>query len=312
MLTGFILSAGFGTRLKPLTEHIPKALVPICGASLLERALFQCKRHGMDRIGVNAYHFPEQMQSYAERSEIPFDLLKETGTIRGTGGALHFARDFLSGSETFFTCNVDILAEIDLGALYRQFLSEDCAAGLVAIPLTEGGSIYYNRHTSAYCGAKTDPGASGDSAEFLGMVFYRRHFLSFVRPEDFSILPIWKRAQEMGQKVKVLATESHYWKDAGTLRSLAEIHFDLLKKRCSLSVPSKMVVDTVNKRAFPSHFSEHEIARLGPNVWCQAPNVPKDTFLENAIVFDGATLQPGEHVKNTIISPWEKIQFSNC
>ena len=195
MITGFILAAGFGTRLKPLTDHIPKALAPICGKPLLQRALEFCLQQGMERICVNSFHFPEQMQAFREHSTIDFSLFQETGKIRGTGGALYFARDFLSQSDFFFTCNVDILAGVDLPLLFKKFISLKCSAGLVAIPLTSGGSIYYNKATKEYEGAKTDTGASGSPAEFLGMAFYKKNFLSLLQPDDFSILPLWKRAQ---------------------------------------------------------------------------------------------------------------------
>jgi mannose-1-phosphate guanylyltransferase len=309
MLTGFILAAGFGTRLKPLTDHIPKALVPVCGKPLLQRALEHCNRSGILRIGVNAYHLPDQMKAFQTHSAIPFNLLLETGKIRGTGGALYFASDFLSGGDVFFTCNVDIVTQVDIAALHRKFLSENCAVGLVAIPSAAGGSIYYDLKTKEYRGAKSDPDASGVGAEFLGMAFYRNDFTEILRPDDFSILPVWKRAQEMGHRIKVIESEPAYWKDTGTPETLAGIHFDLLERRCSLSIPSDMMVDSVNKKAFPKHYSPGEISKLGSNVWCETDSLPDEVFIENSIVFKNAVLSPGKFLKNVIMTRWCEIPF---
>ena len=309
MLTGFILAAGFGTRLKPLTEHIPKALVPVCGRPLLERTLEFFRQSGIKRIGVNAYHFPEQMHAFKEQSAIDFELSHETEKIRGTGGGLYFARAFLSESDVFLACNVDILAQVNIPDLHKKFLSLGCIAGLVAIPLAGGGSIYYNRETKEYAGAKADPDAQGSCAEFLGMAFYKKDFLKIAQPDDFSILPVWKRARGEGRSVKIVETEAVYWKDVGAPETLAGIHFDFLEKRCSLPIPHDMIVDFVNKKAFPKRYSTNEISRLGTNVWCEAENIPRGVSIENAVVFKNAVVTPGELLRNTIITPWGKIPF---
>jgi NDP-sugar pyrophosphorylase family protein len=308
-LTGFILAAGFGTRLKPLTDHIPKALVPVCGKPLLKRALDFCSGQGISRIGVNSFHFPDQMRAYREKSEIGFSLFQETGAIRGTGGAFHFARDFLSQTDYFFACNVDILAHVDIASLFDKFQSSDSCAGLVAIPLESGGSILYDNETKEYRGAKSDPGVSGGCAEFLGMAFYRRDFLPVLRPDDFSVLPIWKRAQAEGLGVKVIEVGAPYWKDAGTPKALAGVHFDLFEKKYLFSLPSDITVDYVGKRAYPARFSPDEIARLGPNVWCEAASIPEEAFIESSVVFRDAALTAGKIVKNAIVTPWGEMGF---
>ena len=67
MLTGFVLAAGFGTRLQPLTDRLPKALVPICGTPLLQHVLEWYKSQGIARIGVNSHYFPEHIESFRQQ-----------------------------------------------------------------------------------------------------------------------------------------------------------------------------------------------------------------------------------------------------
>ncbi|MGB7567348.1 MAG: sugar phosphate nucleotidyltransferase [Chitinivibrionales bacterium] len=309
MLTGFILAAGFGTRLRPLTDHLPKALISVCGKPLLQRALEFYENNRVKPIGVNSHHFPEFIKSFKNNSAIPFELFHETGAIRGTGGALLFAREFLAAGETFCVVNVDIISDANPSSLYETFLSYDCMCGLVAVPQEKNGSIYYDAATKEYCGARTERPAADAFAEFIGMAFYKRNFLDLITPEDFSIVPVWKRARQMGHSVKVLETPGALWKDAGTAASLASIHFDALNKRLSLSTPSDMVIDFENKRAYPKTFSSNKISTLGPDVWCEIPDIPQGAFLEKCVVLKGAKVRQKEQIRDVLITPWGEMKI---
>jgi NDP-sugar pyrophosphorylase family protein len=304
MLTGFVLAAGFGTRLLPLTQYLPKALIGVCGKPLLQRALEFYESNGVKRIGANSHHFPELIESFKNDSAIPFELFHETGAIRGTGGALLFARDFLSASATFCITNVDIISNVNVSSLYETFLSSDCVCGLVAVPKEKDGSIYYDSATREYCGARTERSSANATAEFIGIAFYKREFLELVAPGDFSIVPVWIRVRQMGHSVKVLEAPGAYWKDAGTPGSLAALHFDVLNKRLSLSMPSDMIIDFENKRAYPQTFSAKEISALGVDVWCEASKIPDGVFLEKCVVLGEANLPRKDHIRNALITPW--------
>jgi mannose-1-phosphate guanylyltransferase len=309
MLTGFILAAGFGTRLKPLTGRAPKALIPVCGKPLLQRALGFHHCREIAHIGVNSHYFPEQIESFRQQSSIPFRLFHETGKIRGTGGAFYFARDFLSEGKAFFCSNVDIIACISIGELYERFMASQCMAGMVAVPVAGKGSIYYDASTKEYRGAAADPNADGAAADFIGMAFYKREFLEVLSPEDISIVPVWKRAREMGHSVKIIEAGSPYWKDVGTPQALAQIHFDVLEKRLSLSTPSELIIENDTKRAYPRTFSSKEISRIGPEVWCEASSVPEGVFLERCVVMSKAEIPLRKHINNTIITPCGEIEI---
>ena len=219
---------------------MPKALVSVCGKPLLERTLAFLHANAMTRIGVNTHAFADQLIDFQMSSENKFTLFHEAGDIRGTGGAFNFAHEFLAAEDTFFVCNVDILANVNVCKAYETFLLSDAIAGLIAVPAQQGnGSIYMNIATNDYLGARSvyiRPNVH--SADFIGMAFYRKEFLSLVTQEDFSIVPVWQRAQEQGYKVSVICTEpDSYWCDAGTPRDLAQIHFDVLDGRLTLDIP---------------------------------------------------------------------------
>jgi NDP-sugar pyrophosphorylase family protein len=309
MLTGYILAAGFGTRLRPLSDHIPKALTTVCGKPLLERSLEFYRQNNINRIGVNAHHFPERLESFRRTSNIPFELFHEKDKIRGTGGALFYARDFLASSETFFVSNVDIIAQIDLNTLYEQFLSYDCSAALIAVARRAEGSIRYDRKTKSYGGAFADPSATGDCGDFIGMAFYKKEFLQCVEKDDFSILPVWTRALKMGHAVKVIEARDIYWKDAGTPRTLAQIHFDVLGKRLALSTPLDLVIDFDKRRAYPRAYSPEENSALGSDVWCEAESIPKGILIEKSVIMKDAEIPLKGPINNTILTPWGAIKI---
>jgi mannose-1-phosphate guanylyltransferase len=116
MATAFVLAAGLGTRLRPLTEHRPKPLVPVCGVPLLAYSLASCARYGLREVVVNAHWLHEQVEAWAgEREGVQVEVSTELPDILGTGGGLKRVADRLG--DTFAVLNADVLHDVDLGAL---------------------------------------------------------------------------------------------------------------------------------------------------------------------------------------------------
>jgi mannose-1-phosphate guanylyltransferase len=112
----FVLAAGFGTRLRPLTQHRPKPLVPVCGIPVLEQALGLCAQHGIQAAVVNAHHLAPAIERWCEAYEgMRVQVQVETPEILGTGGGLQAARPLLG--DPFAVVNGDVLCDGDLGAL---------------------------------------------------------------------------------------------------------------------------------------------------------------------------------------------------
>lgn len=314
-MTGFILAAGFGTRLKPLTGFIPKALVSACGRPLLWRAIDFFRRSGVERVVVNTHHFAEQVAAYLASQNLSCALSHEADRIRGTGGAISFAKDFLSGDDMFCVANVDIVAAIDFAALLDAFIRLRCAVGLAAIP-SENGSVLYNRDTMDYAGAASGSAradaqeSSGSvSGDFLGIAFYKREALAAFNDNDFSVLPVWKRLQKAGMPVKILESPQVYWKDLGTPAGLAAIHFDTLDGACPLDIPSELIVDTTGKKVYPNTFNAAQAARLGPYSWMESDSVPVSSRMDHAVVFKNAAVPENTTLYNALVTPYGVLNF---
>lgn len=133
-MKALIFAAGLGTRLKPLTDTMPKALVPIDGKPLLEHVILKLKAAGFNQIIINVHHFPDQIIDFL-KSKNNFDLRIEVSDERDklldTGGGVKKAKWFFDDGKPFLVHNVDILSNIDLQSLYQQHLETSPLATLV-------------------------------------------------------------------------------------------------------------------------------------------------------------------------------------
>ena len=115
-----ILAAGLGTRLKPLTDSTPKALVKIKDKTLLELQINKLKSQGFDQIIINIHHFADKVKAYLEQNiffNCQITLSDESKMLLDTGGGLKKASHFFSDGEPFLVYNVDILSSINLNKL---------------------------------------------------------------------------------------------------------------------------------------------------------------------------------------------------
>ena len=126
-MKAMILAAGLGTRLRPLTDNMPKALVPLNGKPLLEYTILKLKAAGFDEIIVNVHHFPEMITDFLHRNhnfDIRIEISDERDELLDTGGGIKNTAGFFDDGEPFLIHNVDILSNIDLKQLYDQHLSD--------------------------------------------------------------------------------------------------------------------------------------------------------------------------------------------
>ena len=133
-MKAMIFAAGLGTRLKPITDNLPKALVPIAGKPLLEHVILKLKASGFDEIIVNIHHFPDQIIDFLKINNnfgIRIEVSDERNELLDTGGGIRKAAWFFDDGKPFLVHNVDILSNIDLPELYHQHESTNSMATLV-------------------------------------------------------------------------------------------------------------------------------------------------------------------------------------
>jgi NDP-sugar pyrophosphorylase family protein len=121
-MKAMILAAGLGTRLKPLTDNKPKALIEVGGFTLLELTIRYLKKYGIDDIVINVHHFADQIIDYLEHYEgfgLSYFISDEQKMLMNTGGAIVHAAENLKNEDYFILMGVDVLTGLDLGAMVK-------------------------------------------------------------------------------------------------------------------------------------------------------------------------------------------------
>lgn len=133
-MKAMIFAAGMGTRLKPITDSLPKALVPIAGKTLLERVVTRLANAGFDHIVINVHHFGDLIIDYLKEHEnfgLDIQVSDERECLLDTGGGIRKATSLLEGDEPFLVHNVDILSNIDLAKCYNDHIASGADVSLL-------------------------------------------------------------------------------------------------------------------------------------------------------------------------------------
>ncbi|OPZ31118.1 MAG: D-glycero-alpha-D-manno-heptose 1-phosphate guanylyltransferase [Bacteroidetes bacterium ADurb.BinA174] len=133
-MKALIFAAGLGTRLKPLTDTIPKAMVPVGNKPLLQHIIEKLKASGFDELIINVHHFAEQIIDFVRANnsfDIRIEFSDEYEQLLDTGGGIKKASWFFDDEKPFLVHNVDILSNIDLRNLYHFHTNSNSVATLV-------------------------------------------------------------------------------------------------------------------------------------------------------------------------------------
>ena len=147
-MKAMIFAAGLGTRLRPLTDHCPKALIPIAGKSMLERIILKLKEAGFNHIIINIHHLGGQIIEFLEANRnfgIDIRISDERDQLLDTGGGIQKARPLLDGDEPILIHNADILSDIDLKALYQYHTNHHAEAILATNSRQTSRYLFFDR-----------------------------------------------------------------------------------------------------------------------------------------------------------------------
>ena len=133
-MKAMIFAAGLGTRLRPITDSIPKALVPVAGKTLLEHVIEKLSNEGFDELIINVHHHAEKIIDFlAEHHNfgLHIEISDEREMLLDTGGGIRKAAEFFNDGKPFLIHNVDILSNANLKALYEKHIASDNIATLL-------------------------------------------------------------------------------------------------------------------------------------------------------------------------------------
>ena len=231
----FLPAAGLGERLRPITNHLPKPLLPILGKPLIEIILEKLTAVCSGRIGINLHYKPEMIREWAGGS--PYvDRIEffHEDPILGTGGALKNAEKFLAGGP-FIVHNSDILLDIDFTRLIETHLSSGNIASLVThkhpklsnVVVDDNGFVLFVENPGD---SRPDPSTVAKKIAYTGIAMYSPEILKFL-PTGVSHATIaWVAAASAGHKVQTLDFTGCYWNDIGNPATYAAGVLDTLRE----------------------------------------------------------------------------------
>lgn len=180
-----IFAAGMGTRLKPLTDKMPKALVPVGGVPLIGHVAAKLKKSGIDEAVVNVHHFADMLEEWIAGQDImSMNVSDERERLLETGGGILHARPYLDGCGRFLIHNVDIISDLDIGWFAAQVKDNAVATLLVSERKTSRYLLFYPQTmrlmgwTNVSTGEVRSPYPDLDVSGCLHLAFSGIHILS--------------------------------------------------------------------------------------------------------------------------------------
>jgi NDP-sugar pyrophosphorylase family protein len=241
-----VLAAGLGTRLLPLTNDRPKALVEVAGRTLLELTLTRLKTCGIVDVLINTHHFADMVADYLSAHDnfgMHIEISREQALLDTGGGLKQAAHFFLDhphadNDEPFLLHNVDVLSEIDFQAMLRLHRETGALATLAVQDRPTSRYLLFDE-LGRLCGRRA--GLNGpaelvrdvqevdvDARAFSGIhIISPRIFSQISEQSAFSIIPVYLRLAAAGQPILAFSADQYYWRDLGRPEQIAEATHDI-------------------------------------------------------------------------------------
>jgi NDP-sugar pyrophosphorylase family protein len=246
-MKAMVLAAGLGTRLRPLTDDRPKALVEVGGRTLLEITLARLRAFGIHDVIVNVHHFADKVVSYLKEREnfgMRIELSREDVLLDTGGGLKKTGWFFLEHSgppakldgEPFLLHNVDVVSTIDLERMV-QFHKDNRALATLAVQQRDSSRYLLFDEQLHLCGrgvgreAKPEivrAAPKTDALAFSGIHIISPRLLTLMKEEGvFSIIDSYLRLAGSGEKIAAFRADEYYWRDLGKPADLQQAARDL-------------------------------------------------------------------------------------
>ena len=248
-MKAMILAAGLGTRLRPLTDNRPKALVEVGGRTLLEIAVSRLREVGVREVIINVHHFADMVADYLKANHnfgLRIEVSREEVLLDTGGGLKKAAHFFLENSspwdEPFILHNVDVISTIDLGRMV-QFHAERQALATLAVQARKTSRYLLFDQQLRLCGRRSGqeqslelvrPAGQVQALAFSGIhIISARIFKMMTEEGVFSIITSYLRLAAKGESVVGFRADEYYWRDLGRAENVAQAAQDFKDKLIS-------------------------------------------------------------------------------
>lgn len=316
-VVGMILCAGLGTRLRPLTDQVPKPAVPVCGVPLVRWNLGLLAGAGVRRVVVNTHHLAEEMAEAARAAAGALGLelaVSHEPVIAGTGGALRQARAHLDGASAVLLVNGDVLFDVDLVEALRVHRWAGALGTMVLAPMPPGAryaavevdEAWLVRRIAGKFGPGPREGEPLRPFHFTGVHVLSPELLDEVPPFPFEVdvnRQVHPRAMERPGGVRGFL-QGGYWNDLGTPARYLAANLDVMQGRVPLG---RFGLDPLaGFTRGEGGAAVHPAAQVAPGARVTASFVGAGARLGErctvgeAVIWEGTTVGEGERVERAI------------
>ena len=237
-MKAMILAAGLGTRLRPLTDDRPKALVEIAGQTLLEIALRRLASFGIREVIVNVHHFADMVVEYLKRNDnfgMRIEISREEFLLDTGGGLKKAAWFFEEIQEPFILHNVDVLSTIDLNRMLEFHQKNRALVTLAVQDRKTSRYLLFDEHNQL-CGRRAGNQPSdlvNSAADIQAFAFSGIHVISprllgmLSEEGTFSIIDSYLRLAGRGETIVAFRADEYYWRDLGKPENVAQATQDV-------------------------------------------------------------------------------------
>ncbi|HJP93741.1 MAG TPA: NDP-sugar synthase [Pyrinomonadaceae bacterium] len=300
-MRAIVLSAGYGTRLWPLTEDRTKPAIPILGKPLVGYVAEYLAGYGIDEIVVNLHHRPESVREAlgdGRRFGVKLHYVEEP-EILGTSGALDNTREFFE-HETFVAVNGKIITDIDLNAALETHRKTNAIVTLVLLPNvrrerfsvveTEDGRV------KGFGGMPVANGTEAVPLMFTGIQILEPRIFEYIPRGVFShsTTDVYPQAIQNGEVIAAHVA-SGKWRELSTLERYLEISIELLKERGeSYSAGSNALISTT--------------ASVVDSILWDDVNVGDGARITRAVLADDVSIKAGEVIESAVVVPRQLVE----
>jgi len=219
-----VLAAGLGTRLRPLTNDRPKALVEVAGRTLLEITLARLREFDIHDVIINVHHFADAVIEYL-RSRGDFGMhieISREDVLLDTGGGVKKAGWFLRGEEPFVLHNVDVISTIDLARMVQFHIDKRALATLAVQERKTSRPLLFDDQLQLLGRAE-----AGEGLAFSGIHVISPRILDLIEEEGvFSIVSSYLNLVKRGEKIIAFRADEYRWRDLGKPEDLKKAAAD--------------------------------------------------------------------------------------
>ena len=314
-----VMAAGVGSRLDPLTQKIPKPLVPVLNKPVMDILLQKLRDYGVEKVIANTHYLAEQIQNrYTKNSpvDIHFDYIHEE-TLSGTAGGVKKCEFFFDDVEDFIVVSADGLHDADLDKIVKSHKESGCIATMAISAVDHAEVCHFGvvvptkEHYVSELQEKPSIEEAKSNYINTGIYVFNKRIFDFIpKGEKYDFAKnVFPRLLEAGEKINTYRIYS-YWSDIGTIEQYIQSNIDALSKKVLIKDPNiirkyNSVYVIGENTKLPEDTSLLNNVVIGKNC-----TIGKNVKMENVILWDNVTVADNVTLKNVVCANNTTIKSS--